>query len=81
MSDSDRHYESSDRYRYKILPGPWSDPGAMVKTLNRFGDRGWELVQVDNDADCQPLRAYMRMLLDEDDPPEEEPRGAHSRPA
>jgi len=80
MPKTDEHYESSDKWRYKILPGPWTDAGSMVKALNRFGDRGWELVQVDCDPenDNLPTRAYMKMLLDES--PEEEPRETATRP-
>jgi hypothetical protein len=58
------HYESSDRFRYKVLRGPWVDPGALVKILNRFGDRGWEVVQVDS-PNGTPMTVYMKMLLDD----------------
>jgi hypothetical protein len=63
MSDDTPHYESQDRFRYKVLVGEWRDPGALVKRLNHLGARGWEVVQL-SETDGAVTRVYLKMLVD-----------------
>ena len=57
---------SSDRFRYKLLRGPWSSPGDYVRLLNSFGKSGWEVVHVQYD-NGRPSEALLKMWVDEEE--------------
>lgn len=66
-SESERVYrkpQSSDRFRYKLLRGPWSSPGDYVRLLNSFGRSGWEVIQVTYNEDNRPSEVLMKMWVD-----------------
>lgn len=68
MSDCDDEIDSrpplsSDRFRYKLLKGPWDSPGEFVRTLNTFGKVGWETVHV-HYAEGRPSHALLKMWCD-----------------
>ena len=59
-----RRAVSSDKFRYKLLRGPWDGPGTYVRVLNSFGKLGWEVVQV-HYAEGLPKEVLLKMWLDE----------------
>lgn len=60
------HPKSPDRFRYKLLRGPWSSPGDYVRLLNSFGKAGWEVIQVTNNEDNRPSEVLMKMWVEAD---------------
>lgn len=60
-----RRAVSSDKFRYKLLRGPWNTPGEFVRLLNNFGKTGWEVVQVHYDRG-RPQEVMLKLWVDDD---------------
>ena len=56
---------SSDKFRYKLLRGPWNTPGDFVRLLNNFGKEGWEAMHIHYE-DGRPKEVMLKLWIDED---------------
>lgn len=62
-----RRAVSSDKFRYKLLRGPWATPGEFVRLLNNFGKVGWEVTHVHYDGG-RPQEVMLKLWVDDDAP-------------
>jgi len=43
------HLLSPDRFKYKVLQRTFDSPGEFVRSVNFYGYRGWQVIDLDRD--------------------------------